>query len=178
MDYNSCLPCGTTLIKKGNETITVPCFYIFALLNNTSDGIVSLIIMDGDFLNYDFNLHKKAKFANTTEYNHGPYGEGSIRHRRMYTYPNPLNYKLKCFHERKVLVVKKQDALSDALSSFTTEYVVREDVYGNNFYYCIIDESIDVSCKKAQIEEIHDIFAECKTRKEKPRTVALPNLSD
>lgn len=178
MDYNSCLPCGTTLIKKGNETITVPCFYIFALLNNASDGIVTLIIMDGDFLNYDFNLHKKAKFANTTEYNHGPYGEGSVRHRRMYTYPNPLNYKLKCFHERKVLVVKKQDVSSDILSSFTTEYVVREDIYGNNFYYRIIDESIDSSNKRVQIEEIRDIFAECKTRKEKPRTVALPNLSD
>ena len=54
--------------------------------------MVTTILMDGDFLNYDFELHKDAKYANQSEYDHGPYGEGSIRHRRMYTYPNPLNY--------------------------------------------------------------------------------------
>ena len=89
IDYNSCLPCGSTLIKIGAETIVIPCFYLFALLDSSSTNIVTLIILDGDFLNYDFELHKESKYSNYTEYNHGPYGEGSVRHRKMYTYPNP-----------------------------------------------------------------------------------------
>ena len=61
IDYNSSLPCGSTLIKVGDDTIVIPCFYLFALLDNSSKNIVTLIILDGDFLNYDFDLHKEAK---------------------------------------------------------------------------------------------------------------------
>ena len=86
IDYNSCLPCGKAFVKVCDETKIVPCFYLFALLNPQSTKIISLILVDGDFLNYDFELYKEAKYANTSEYNHGPYGEGSVRHRRMYTY--------------------------------------------------------------------------------------------
>lgn len=85
IDYNSCLPCGKALVKVGQDTVEVPCFYLFALLSNDSSSIVTSILMDGDFLNYDFALHKDAKYANQSEYDHGPYGEGSVRHRRMYT---------------------------------------------------------------------------------------------
>ncbi|MFA8342219.1 MAG: hypothetical protein ACEPO8_04530, partial [Rhodothermaceae bacterium] len=109
LDYNSCLPCGTALIKVGDATVDIPCYYLFCLLSTDSTSIVTYILMHGDFINYDFNLHKQAKLANQSEYNHGPYGEGSVRHRAMYTYPNPLNYKLTCFHGRKVLVTKKLD---------------------------------------------------------------------
>jgi len=59
IDYNSCLPCGSTMIKVGIETIIIPCFYLFALLDTTSKNIVILILLDGDFLNYDFELHKE-----------------------------------------------------------------------------------------------------------------------
>ena len=85
IDYNSCLPCGKALIKVGNDTVEIPCFYLFALLSPDSASMVTSIIMDGDFLNYDFELHKDANYANQSEYKHGPYGEGSVRHRRMYT---------------------------------------------------------------------------------------------
>jgi hypothetical protein len=33
IDYNSCLPCGSALIKVGEETVVIPCFYLFALLS-------------------------------------------------------------------------------------------------------------------------------------------------
>ncbi|WP_434938099.1 hypothetical protein ACRWQN_12660 [Shewanella sp. HL-SH8] len=79
MDYNSCLPCGTALVKVGNITTDVPCYYLYALLSNDSSSIVTFILMHGDFINYDFNLHKQAKVANQSEYGHGPYGEGSVR---------------------------------------------------------------------------------------------------
>ena len=64
------------------------------------------------------------------------------------------------------------------IRDFNTRMYGPLNIYGNNFYYRIIDESIDSSNKRVQIEEIRDIFAECKARKEKPRTVALPNLTD
>jgi hypothetical protein len=72
IDYNSCLPCGKALIKVGGDTVEIPCFYLFALLDATSTNMVTTIIMDGDFLNYDFEMHKDAKYANQSEYSHGP----------------------------------------------------------------------------------------------------------
>ena len=83
IDYNSCLPCGSAMVKIRDETIVIPCFYFFALLDSASKNIVTLIVMDGDFLNYDFALHKESKYSNYTEYNHGPYAEGSVRHRKI-----------------------------------------------------------------------------------------------
>ncbi len=177
MDYNSCLPCGTALIKVGNATTDIPCYYLYALLSNDSTSIVTFILMHGDFINYDFNLHKQAKVANQTEYNHGPYGEGSVRHRAMYTYPNPLNYKLSCFHTRKVLVAKKLDCENLKLTEFVTEEVSRCDIYDNTFMYSIVDNG--KSDKNVRPVQITDIFAACKARVAKERTSSsMPMLSE
>lgn len=174
MDFNSCLPCGSALIKVGKETVVIPCFYLFALLSNDSKSIVTLIIMDGDFLNYDFNLHKKAKFANISEYKHGPYGEGSVRQRKMYTYPNPLNYKLDFFHLRQIIIAKKQDFEKIKDVKYISHVVVRDDIYKNSFYYLIKDETIPAK-KKSMFKDLpvlKNIFKECKAkrvRKEPPQ---------
>lgn len=176
MDYNSCLPCGTALIKVGTATADIPCYYLYALLSNDSTSIVTFILMHGDFINYDFKLHKKAKVANQTEYNHGPYGEGSVRHRAMYTYPNPLNYKLKCFHTRKVFVTKNLDCENLQLAHLVTEEVSRCDIYENNFLYNIIDNG--KQDHSAMPDLIEDIFAACKARTARQRTSAsMPVLS-
>lgn len=178
MDYNSCLPCGSALIKVGDETVVIKCFYLFALLDNRSKNMVTTIIMDGDFLNYDFNLHKKAKFANITEYNHGPYGEGSIRHRRMYTYPNPLNYKLPFFHLRHTFVGKKQDIVKMKEKSKATEVIVRKDIYNNTFHYLLLDLKRRAKGKKLNKLPVHkDVFVECKNRKKKDRVASMPKLT-
>lgn len=177
LDYNSCLPCGSTMVKVGGETIVVPCFYIFALLSSTSRKIVSLIILDGDFINYDFDLHKEAKYSNYTEYNHGPYGEGSVRHRKMYTYPNPLNSHIKPFFLRHILVAKKSDfaALGDGGCHFTDE-VVREDKFGNAFHYYLDDESTGVVAPAGTLTKLTGIFDFCKVRQPKDRFAAIPVL--
>ena len=176
MDYNSCLPCGTALIKVGNAIADIPCYYLYALLSNNSTSIVTLILMHGDFINYDFNIHKESKVANQTEYNHGPYGEGSVRHRAMYTYPNPLNYKLKCFYTRKVFVIKKLDCDNLEINHLVTEKISRRDIYENNFLYSIVDNG---NLKQsAEPELIEDIFADCKARTARQRTNAsMPVLS-
>lgn len=173
MDYNSCLPCGKAFVKVGAETRIIPCFYLFALLNPTSTKIVSLVLVDGDFLNYDFELYKEAKYANFSEYNHGPYGEGSVRHRRMYTYPNPLNSKLADFYLRMVLVMKKQDIeqLDETLN--INEQIVREDKYGNSFYYFLLDE-VTSNSSGGEIITLKNIFDACKLRNVKERVAYIP----
>jgi hypothetical protein len=176
IDYNSSLPCGTALIKMGSATVDIPCYYLFCLLSPDSTSIVTFILIHGDFINYDFNLHKKAKISNYTEYAHGPYGEGSVRHRAMYTYPNPLNYKLKCFHTRKVFVAKKIDVDNLQLTEYVTHEVERCDIYENNFLYSIVDKA--KQDKSQQPEFIKDIFADCKKRTAKPRTPSMPILSE
>ena len=181
IDYNSCLPCGKALIKVGKDTVEVPCFYLFALLSPDSSSMVTSILMDGDFLNYDFDLHKDAKYANQSEYDHGPYGEGSVRHRRMYTYPNPLNYKLSFFHLRHILVVKQHDLASFRVRQVScTDLIVRDDKHQNSFHYVVIDGTVKrkrpLSLSKLPVRQ--DIFKACKERTPKERTVAMPQLPE
>ncbi len=176
IDYNSCLPCGKSLIKVGEDTVEIPCFYLFALLSPDSSSMVTSILMDGDFLNYDFDLHKDAKYANQSEYKHGPYGEGSVRHRRMYTYPNPLNYKLEFFHLRHILVIKKHDLVEIKDEISCTDLIIRDDKFSNSFHYVVIDNN---SPKKLSLDKIpvrKDVFKTCKSRKPKDRTASMPHL--
>lgn len=177
LDYNSCLPCGSTFVKIGDETVVIPCFYMFALLSPDSKKIVSSILLDGDFLNYDFELHKDAKYSNYTEYNHGPYGEGSIRHRRMYTYPNPLNAKIDAFFLRHIVVAKKSDfdRIDDAKCNFT-EQIIRSDKYGNSFFYYLDDELKIDAAAKGGLTTLTGIFDACKVRKPKERVASIPVL--
>lgn len=174
LDYNSCLPCGKCFVKVEDETLIVPCFYLFALLNPKSTEIVSLILLDGDFLNYDFELYKDAKYANTSEYNHGPYAEGSVRHRRMYTYPNPLNSRLEEFYLRMILILKKQDTIKIPSANKYTEQIVRSDKYGNSFYYYLLDETGVSKSNGNKLAILKDIFDACKQREEKERVAYIP----
>jgi hypothetical protein len=176
IDYNSCLPCGSTMIKIGSETLIIPCFYLFALLDSSSTNIVSLIIIDGDFLNYDFDLHKESKYSNYTEYSHGPYGEGSVRHRKMYTYPNPLNSKIKEFHLRQILIAKKADFERINKENNIFEQVIRTDKFGNDFYYYLKDETSNANGSNNNLETLVGIFDACKQRTPKERTAAIPSI--
>lgn len=175
LDYNSCLPCGKAMVKVGSDTVIVPCYYLFALLSPMSDRIVTLIILDGDFLNNDFELHKEAKYSNYTEYSHGPYEEGSVRHRKMYTYPNPLNSQLDMFHLHQVLVVKKSTLEMRPEINNVKEQIIRTDKYGNSFYYSLIDEA-NCKNKPERLVTLTDIFDSCKRRKPKERVIYIPEI--
>lgn len=175
LDYNSCLPCGKAMVKVGGDTIIVPCYYLFALLSPMSDSIITLIILDGDFINYDFELHKEAKYSNYTEYSHGPYGEGSVRHRKMYTYPNPLNSQLEMFHLHQILVVKKSSLEMRPEAQNVKEQIIRADKYGNSFYYSLVDET-NSEDKPKRLVTLTDIFDACKQRKPKGRVAYIPEI--
>lgn len=176
IDYNSSLPCGSTFIKINNETVVIPCYYLFALLDNLSKNIVTLILIDGDFLNYDFELHKEAKYSNFTEYKHGPYGEGSVHHRKMYTYPNPLNSKIENFHLRQIVVGKKSEFEKLKNISNITEQIIREDKYDNAFYYYLKDDNENPILGDSSLITLKDIFDDCKKRKPKKRKVSIPTI--
>ena len=175
LDYNSCLPCGKAMVKVGGDTIIVPCYYLFALLSSMSDRIITLIILDGDFINYDFELHKEAKYSNYTEYSHGPYGEGSVRYRKMYTYPNPLNSQLEMFHLHQLLVVKKSSLEMRPEAQNVKEQIIRTDKYGNSFYYSLVDETNSEN-KSKRLITLTNIFDACKQRKPKERVAYIPEI--
>jgi len=176
MDSNSCLPCGKALIKIAENTVEIPCFYFFALLSPDSKSMVTSIIMDGDFLNYDFDLHKEAKYSNQSEYHHGPYGEGSVRHRKMYTYPNPLNYKLNFFHLRHILIIKKHDLSEISQNLRFTDLIIRDDKYNNSFHYYAIDNTSEAEIPIDKIPVRKDVFKACKQRKRRERVASMPKL--
>lgn len=176
MDYNSSLPCGHAFVKIGDETIVVPCFYLFALLDSDNQNIVTMILMDGDFLNYDLDLYKEAKYSNYSEYGHGPYGEGSVRHRRMYTYPNPLNSKIRSFFNKFLLIMKKGDVVSSDTENNVHAQIIRTDKHENSFYYYVIDKTLRQRNEMENIETINNIFENCKLRVSKERTTYIPTI--
>lgn len=123
--------------------------------------------------------YKDAKYANQSEYDHGPYGEGSVRHRRMYTYPNPLNYKLRFFHLRHILVIKQHDLSYLATHEANcTDLIIRDDKYQNSFLYAVIDNSTGHSLHLDQLPVRQDIFRACKSRRPKERMASMPQLPE
>lgn len=167
IDYNSCLPCGKTFITIDDKDVEIPNFYLFCLLNQQSTGIVSLILMDGDFINNNIELHKLSKTTNYTEYKHGPYGEGSIRHRNMYTYPNPMNSKIKCFHLDYSFVIKETDSISNRLTQSTRYKIIRDEVTGKSIQYLVFNTK---TFSQTSIPIITNIFGECKKRSVKKKS--------
>lgn len=175
LDYNSCLPCGRAMVKVGGDTVVVPCYYMFALMSPDNHVMQTMILMDGDFINYDFELHKEAKYSNITEYDHGPYGEGSVRHRKMYTYPNPLNSQIEVFHLRQLLIVKKSALEGRKEAKKIQSQIVRTDKYGNDFYYALIDET-QRKPSGQELTTLTGIFDACKQRKPKERVAYIPEI--
>ncbi|MCP4347366.1 MAG: hypothetical protein GY795_17815 [Desulfobacterales bacterium] len=94
----------------------------------------------------------------------------------MYTYPNPLNYKLNFFHLRHILVIKKHD-LSAARPPLTcTDIVLRDDKYSNTFHYVVIDNTSESELATDKLPVRSDVFKACKDRKPRERVASMPKL--
>lgn len=50
--------------------------------------VLSLLLVDGDYINRDYRLH--CEHRNVSRGGFGSYGDGRIRERKMYIFPNPL----------------------------------------------------------------------------------------
>ena len=174
LDYNSCIPCGQMLIKIGGVESRIKTFYFFGLLSNDKSHLVSSCLMDGDFLNYDFDLHLQGKYLNTSQYGHGPYGEGSVRGRAMYNYPNPMNVTLDTFYKKHSLIIKDEFTYQmDDTTFFESAKIERKDIKGDVINYTQFSNSDAIPT-----QYVADIFADCKKRKPRARRAYLTEISD
>ncbi|MGD9101640.1 MAG: hypothetical protein PVF45_14260 [Anaerolineae bacterium] len=96
IDFNSTVPCGQESYKgkfkryaslKGQP---ITSFYALGLYGKVEDEdrILSFLLVDGNYINRDFTLHQTHR--NTSRGGFGSYGDGRIRERKMYIFPNPL----------------------------------------------------------------------------------------
>lgn len=136
VQYNSTPPCGT--MSYGNRRIKG--FYVFADYNlDTSQEVghlQDLVIVDGDFINSDYALVERHR----TDYEPcGSYGDGRIRHRRMYHFPNPMSLL-----ESGILLVSKDSNLEAQFSEFVKLHLInrldRADV--KNVFYVYAHKSL------------------------------------
>jgi hypothetical protein len=94
----------------------------------------------------------------------------------MYTYPNPLNSKIKEFHLRQILIAKKADFERINKENNIFEQVIRTDKFGNDFYYYLKDETSNANGSNNNLETLVGIFDACKQRTPKERTAAIPSI--
>jgi len=174
LDYNSCIPCGQMKIIVGGKESKIKTYYFFGLISKDQTHLISSVLMDGDFLNYDFDLHIQGKYANTSQYGHGPYGEGSVRGRAMYNYPNPLNVKIKTFHKKHSLVIKDEQIYQmDNSCLYESAKIERKDIKDE-----VINYTQYVAQDPGEVESVTDIFSGCKSRTPKKRTAYMTEISE
>ena len=72
-----------------------------------------------------------------------------------------------------ILVLKKQDIeqLEETLN--INEQIIREDKYGNSFYYFLLDE-VTPNSINGELITLSNIFDACKLREVKERVAYIP----
>ena len=174
LDYNSCIPCGQMQIKIGGKESRIKTFYFFGLLSFDKKHLISSSLIDGDFLNYDFDLHLQGKYLNTSQYGHGPYGEGSVRGRAMYNYPNPMNVNIPTFHKKHSFIIKDEYIYQmDESSLYESSKIERKDIKGEVINYTQYTQE-----PTQNIENITEIFSACKKRKPRKRKAYLTEIAE
>ncbi len=96
IDFNSTVPCGREKFKGKFEAYAhlkahpIVTFYALGLYGNIDgeDRVLSFLMVDGNYINRDFELHTTHR--NVSRGGFGSYGDGKIRERKMYIFPNPL----------------------------------------------------------------------------------------
>lgn len=86
IQFNSTIPCGG--FKHGN--ISGECYYAVARYTTERNYgyLEDFTICDGDFFNH--NRQQAFAHSNEQETGFGDYGDGVVRHRKMYSFPSPL----------------------------------------------------------------------------------------
>jgi len=96
IDFNSTVPCGREdyrgkfgryISLRGRPLVT---FYALGLYGEVEGEarILSFLLVDGNYINRDYSLHRRHR--NVSRGGFGSYGDGRIRERKMYIFPNPL----------------------------------------------------------------------------------------
>lgn len=96
IDFNSTVPCGRERYKgkflpyaslRGQP---LRLFYALGLYGEAEDEsrVLSFLLVDGNYINRDYRLHEE--HLNISRGGVGSYGDGRIRERKMYIFPDPL----------------------------------------------------------------------------------------
>lgn len=96
IDFNSTVPCGQERYKGKFQRYAflrgqpVRVFYALGLYGEVEGEarLLSILLVDGNYINRDYALHQKHR--NISRGGFGSYGDGRIRERKMYIFPNPL----------------------------------------------------------------------------------------
>lgn len=148
INFNSTPPCGQVVIEVKNKEVVIPCYYLFVQLvmvnvanepdlspNDYSYEIGSMMMVDGDFINSDFDLYLEATGIREKKIDLGTYGDGMDRQRPMFVFPNPLGIK-GIRSERTTLITKdlidfeSSECSSDQIAKVA--HLERQD--GREFY--------------------------------------------
>ena len=95
INFNSTPPCGKIVIEVDESEKIIPSYYLFVQLSpieneeNTFE-IGTMMLIDGDFINSDFDLYLEAIGVREKRIDLGSYGDGMDRQRPMFVFPNPL----------------------------------------------------------------------------------------
>lgn len=110
INFNSTPPCGKIVVSIDGKDAIVPCYYLFVQLNQIEEekyDISSMMLIDGDFINSDFDLYMKAIGVREKKIDLGSYGDGMDRQRPMFVFPNPLGIS-GLRSERSTLISKER----------------------------------------------------------------------
>lgn len=113
INFNSTPPCGKILMEVDGRDETVPCYYLFVQLTPLEDkgenifDIGTMMLIDGDFINSDFELYLEATGVREKRIDLGSYGDGMDRQRPMFVFPNPLGIS-GIRSERSTLISKER----------------------------------------------------------------------
>jgi hypothetical protein len=96
IDFNSTVPCGQERYKGkfqrylGLKGQPLRIFYALGLYGEVEDEnrVLSFLLVDGNYINRDYRLHEEHR--NISRGGFGSYGDGRIRERKMYIFPNLL----------------------------------------------------------------------------------------
>ena len=134
LNFNSTPPCGSIIIDLNGKEETIPAYYLFVQLLEIEKNkfeILSMMIVDGDFINSDFNLYLEAVNERIKETDLGSYGDGLNKNRPMYMFPNPLG--LQGIHfERTTLLSKNYYKSEDFNNCLGLVATINKN--GNNFF--------------------------------------------
>lgn len=114
MNFNSTPPCGQVVVEINDKETIIPCFYLVVQLEEIENEyeIGKMAMIDGDFINKDFNLYKEATGIREKRIDLGTYGDGMDRQRPMFVFPNPLG--INGIRSERSTLISKYDYLDNA----------------------------------------------------------------
>lgn len=136
INFNSTPPCGKVVVELNGSEKTIPCYYLVVQLLEIEGDLMeinSMTLIDGNFINSDFELYKEATGVRTKKIDLGSNGDGMDRQRPMFVFPNPLNIP-GIRGERSTLISGSDFTFSNNFNSIIGKVAELNRVNGEKFF--------------------------------------------